>query len=79
MVRYYKIVKEVDRVSQYAVFAKCAGTWCRLSPWYYRKDNAVKYLLKITRPHQNAQYYYDKTDNGDITLCAIHYIENPAF
>lgn len=65
MVKYYKIVKDDSMVSPYAVFVKCTGFWQQISPWYFRRGYAERYLRKIASDEIKVSYHYVQINGKD--------------
>ena len=82
MVKHYKIYKIEDMFNMtapYAVFMKCNGFWQQISPWYFRRGNAERYLWKITKEFTNGKWNYTQINGRDRLTSVEIEIENPCF
>ena len=79
MTKYYKIVKDGSMVNPYAVFVKCTGFWQQISPWYFRRGNAERYLWKITKGHSKGSWHYLQINGKDRLASVELEIENMPF
>lgn len=74
MTKCYKIIPVNDifgHVKPYAVFEKREDLWRQISPRYFRRGNAERYLHKIADSYQNVNYYYMPFNGKDI----LFYVE----